>query len=54
VEDFVAPIRSRTLDLLDDPVELYAILAEGASRAKEVASATLAEVYARVGFVHTP
>ncbi len=51
VEDFVTPIRSRTLELLDDPAELTAILAEGAARAREVASATLANAYARIGFV---
>jgi tryptophanyl-tRNA synthetase len=51
VEDFVTPIRTRTLELLDDPAELTAILANGADRAREVAGATLADVYARVGFV---
>jgi tryptophanyl-tRNA synthetase len=51
VEEFVTPIRARTLELLDDPVELTAILAAGAERAREVAGATLADVYARVGFV---
>ncbi len=51
VEEFVTPIRSRTLELLDDPAELTAILVEGAARAREVASVTLADVYARVGFV---
>jgi tryptophanyl-tRNA synthetase len=54
VEDFVTPIRSRTLELLDDPAELTAILAEGASRARELASATLAVAYARIGFVPVP
>jgi tryptophanyl-tRNA synthetase len=51
VVDFVTPIRDRTLELLDDPAELTAVLAEGAARAREVAGATLADVYARVGFV---
>jgi len=51
VEDFVTPIRSRTIELLDDPTELTAILAEGAGRAREVARSTLADVYARLGFV---
>jgi tryptophanyl-tRNA synthetase len=54
VGDFVSPIRLRTLELLDDPAELTAILAEGASRAREVAGATLANVYARIGFVPAP
>ncbi|MDP9317568.1 MAG: tryptophan--tRNA ligase [Actinomycetota bacterium] len=51
VEDLVTPIRSRTIELLDDPTELTAILTEGAGRAREVARATLADVYARLGFV---
>jgi len=54
VVDFVTPIRTRTLELLDDPAELTAILAEGASRAREVASATLAVAYGRIGFVPAP
>lgn len=51
VEDFLTPIRIRTMELLDDPPELMAILADGAARAQEVASATIASVYERVGFV---
>ncbi|MEJ7628076.1 MAG: tryptophan--tRNA ligase [Nocardioidaceae bacterium] len=51
VEDFVTPLRTRTIELLDDPAELTAILADGAARAREVASATLADAYARIGFV---
>ena len=51
VEDFVTPIRSRTAELLGDPAELTAVLAEGASRARAVASATLADVYDRIGLV---
>jgi tryptophanyl-tRNA synthetase len=51
VESFVTPIRTRTLELLDDPAELLSVLAEGADRARAVSSATLAQVYDRVGFV---
>ncbi len=54
VVEFVTPLRTRTLELLDDPVELNAILAEGAARAREVASATLRDAYARIGFVPAP
>jgi tryptophanyl-tRNA synthetase len=54
VEDFVTPFRSRTLEYLDDRTELEAILAEGASRARDVAHATLRTVYDRVGFVPAP
>ncbi|MCS5716491.1 tryptophan--tRNA ligase [Herbiconiux sp. CPCC 205716] len=47
----VEPIRARTLELMDDPAELDRILAANADRADEVASATLATVYDRVGFL---
>jgi len=51
VVEFVTPFRTRTLELLDDRGELDAVLARGASRAREVASRTLADVYDRVGFL---
>jgi tryptophanyl-tRNA synthetase len=51
VEDFVAPFRQRTFELLDDPAEIQAVLAEGAERAGGVARKTLADVYDRIGFV---
>jgi tryptophanyl-tRNA synthetase len=51
VVDFVTPFRDTTRALLDDPAELDAILAAGAERAREVAAATLAQVYDRVGFL---
>ena len=49
--DFVTPLRERTQDLLADPAELDRILADGAGRARGIASATLADVYAKVGFL---
>ena len=48
---YVGPIRQRVAELLDDPAELQAILAAGAGRAREVAGATLARVYDRLGFL---
>ena len=51
VIDMATPYRDRTLELLADPTELDRILAEGAERARDVASATLARVYDRVGFL---
>ena len=51
VVEFVTPFRTRTLELLDDRAHLDSILAAGAGRAREVADRTLADVYARVGFV---
>ena len=51
VVDTATPYRDRTLALLADPAELDRILAEGAERARDVASTTLARVYDRVGFL---
>ena len=45
------PVRTRALELLDDPAELDRILAENASRADAVADATLSSVYDRVGLL---
>ncbi|MGV9673469.1 MULTISPECIES: tryptophan--tRNA ligase [unclassified Gordonia (in: high G+C Gram-positive bacteria)] len=49
--DFVTPLRGRVTEYLDDPAELDAILARGAGRARDVAAATLASVYDKVGFL---
>ena len=49
-EEF-APIRARALELLADPAELDRILTGNADRAAEIADATLARVYDRVGFL---
>jgi tryptophanyl-tRNA synthetase len=51
VTDALAPIRSRTQELLDDAAELERILAAGAERARQVAAPTLAQAYERVGFL---
>jgi tryptophanyl-tRNA synthetase len=51
VVEFVTPFRERTLELLDDRAELDGVLRKGAERAREVASRTLEDVYARVGLV---
>ena len=51
VADYVSPIRRRVEELLTDPAELQAILADGARRAREVAGATLGRVYDRLGFL---
>jgi len=45
------PIRTRTLQLLDDPAELDRLLAVGAEKARVVAEETLAKVYDAVGFL---
>ncbi len=46
-----APVRERALELLADPAELDRLLAGNAERAEAIASATLAKVYDRVGFL---
>ena len=51
VTDTFGPIRARALELLDDPAELDRILAGNADRAAEIADATLAKAYDRVGFL---
>jgi tryptophanyl-tRNA synthetase len=51
VVEALTPVRTRTLELLEDPAELDSILAAGAYKAREVASKTLADVYERVGFM---
>ncbi|MGH3473559.1 MAG: tryptophan--tRNA ligase [Aeromicrobium sp.] len=51
VADFVDAFGSRTRELLDDKAELDRVLADGAAKARQVASTTLATVYDRSGFV---
>ncbi|RWZ46315.1 tryptophan--tRNA ligase [Labedella phragmitis] len=45
------PVRSRALELLDDPAELDRILSVNAAKADAVADATLSDVYDRVGLL---
>lgn len=51
VLDMAVPFQTRVRELLDDPAELDALLARGADKAREVAAATLAQAYERVGFL---
>jgi tryptophanyl-tRNA synthetase len=51
VVGFTAPLRERVQAYLDDPAELDRVLAAGSHRAREVAGATLARVYDRIGFL---
>jgi len=51
VVDYLTPIRERYVTLLDDRDELQRILAKGADRAQEVASATLARAIAKTGLL---
>lgn len=45
------PVRTRALELLADPAELDRVLTDNADRASEIAEATLARAYDRVGFL---
>lgn len=49
--EFVTPLKARVDGYMSDIAELDRILADGADRAREVASRTLAQVYERVGFL---
>jgi tryptophanyl-tRNA synthetase len=51
VVDFTEPVRTRTNELLGDPVALDGILARGAATARGIAGRTLADVYDRIGFL---
>lgn len=51
VTETFTPIRNRTLELLDDPAELDRLLAGNADRAAEIAGATLAKAYDRLGLL---
>ena len=51
VVEALTPIRERTEKMLADEAELDRLLADGAARAREVASATMALVRDRVGFL---
>jgi tryptophanyl-tRNA synthetase len=48
---FAEPFSSRVAELMADPAEIDRILARGAEQARPVATATVTEVYERVGFV---
>lgn len=51
VVEALAPIRQRVAELLADPAELDAILADGAARARVLARGTLSRIYDAVGLV---
>ena len=51
VVEYFRPVRTRTLELLDDPTYLAAILKVGAEKAQAVASKTIADVYERIGLI---
>ncbi len=51
VVGFMTPLRDATLEWIDSPDRLDAVLADGAERASRIAQATLERVYDRVGLL---
>ena len=51
VVEYLRPIRSRALELLDDEAHLIKVLHAGADKARTVASATVADTYKNLGLV---
>ncbi|MHA6624658.1 tryptophan--tRNA ligase [Pseudonocardia sichuanensis] len=51
VATFTEPLRERVRVYQDDPGELDRVLARGATRAREIAGATLTAVHERIGFL---
>ena len=51
VVEYLRPVRTKTLELLEDKAHLASILNVGAEKAEEVAAKTLADVYERIGLV---
>jgi tryptophanyl-tRNA synthetase len=49
IVESLSPIRERALALLDDPIELDGILKAGAQRARQLASSTLHDAFAKLG-----
>ena len=53
VNDYLAPIRARHEELMQDPAYIADILADGNRRANEIANETLGEVCEAMGMVYT-
>jgi tryptophanyl-tRNA synthetase len=51
VVEFVEPVKAHVDELTADPAELEAVLAAGATRARDVAAKTIERVYDRLGFL---
>ena len=54
VVDYFAPIRSRTLELLDDQRYLLELMKKGAEKASLVADKTISDVYDAIGLIARP
>jgi tryptophanyl-tRNA synthetase len=51
VVEYLRPIRSKALELLEDEKHLIDLLHDGAEKARKVASQTLSETYKNLGLV---
>ena len=51
VVDYLTPIRSRTLELLEDPAELTSLMKVGADKANAVATETIKKTYEAMGLI---
>jgi tryptophanyl-tRNA synthetase len=51
VVEYLRPIRSKALELLEDEKHLIDLLHNGAEKARKVASATLSDTYKNLGLV---
>jgi tryptophanyl-tRNA synthetase len=51
VVEYLRPIRSQALELLQDEAHLIKVLHDGADKARVVASATLSQTYKNLGLV---
>jgi tryptophanyl-tRNA synthetase len=51
VVEALNPIRTRTLELMDDKAELLKLLKAGSEKANQVAAKTLADVYSALGLI---
>jgi tryptophanyl-tRNA synthetase len=52
VLNFVEPLQTKVDSYMTDPAELENLMRKSSTRAREIASKTLADVYDKLGFVH--
>lgn len=50
VLEFAEPFQNRVFELMGDRAELESLMADGANRAREIAAATVKDVYTKIGF----
>ena len=50
VLEFAEPFQNRVFELMGDRAELESLMVDGANRAREIAAATVKDVYTKIGF----